>query len=239
LIEEAGKHYAQDPLCIGVVLMCANFMSAEMHLPKRPEDRAKWKALGDYGDKLLGVYKKYADEWARAFPKQQLCLHISQVLDLPPSFFEQIIDYGLAKYPERFTIQTDQLTGRREGTGMLTYDLVQKYRDRAHHGFQSVAGFSGPSGRMGSVEMAALNVVHTGAEYWELWHNDGINVQTSAAVASAWEEAKKLGYDEYKKKLIAESRYQEQRGEPEQEQGKRKRAAKQSLDEATTETGSD
>jgi hypothetical protein len=212
MIGRLGERYSSDPLCVSVVLTCANFMSKEMHLPKTPEDRAKWSATGDYGAKLLGVYKKYTDEWAKAFPKQQVTLHLSQVLDLPPSFFEGVIDYGVNKYPERFTIQNCQLTGRREDTGTLSYDLIQKYQDRAHHGFQSVAGFARGGERMGSIEMAVLNVVHAKGEYWELWHGDGLNAQVTAAVANAWQEARKLDYDAYRQKLASEGRYQEQIG---------------------------
>jgi hypothetical protein len=36
IIQQLGKRYATDPLCESVVLTCANFMSAEMHLPKSP-----------------------------------------------------------------------------------------------------------------------------------------------------------------------------------------------------------
>jgi hypothetical protein len=206
-IKQLGERYAGDPLCVSVVLTCANFMSAEMHLPKAREDLAKWAALGNYQEKLLDVYKKYTDEWARAFPKQEISLHVSKVLDLPPEFYERIVDYGLSKYPERFTIQNCQLTGRREDTGMMSYDLVQKYRDRAHHGFQSLARLSRPNERMGSIEMAALNMVHAQGEYWELWHGDGMSVETSTAVARAWDEARRVGYDAYKKKLISEGKY--------------------------------
>jgi hypothetical protein len=69
-------------------------MSAEMHLPKTHEDLAKWAGLGNYQEKLLDVYKKYTDEWAKAFPKQEISLHVSKVLDLPPEFCERIIEYG-------------------------------------------------------------------------------------------------------------------------------------------------
>jgi len=208
-IKQLGERYAGDPLCVSVVLTCANLMSAEMHLPKKREDLAKWAALGNYQEKLLDVYKKYTDEWAGAFPKQEISLHISKVLDLPPEFCERIIDYGLSKYPERFTIQNCQLTGRREDTGMMSYDLVQKYRDRAHHGFQSLASLSPPNERMGSIEMAALNIVHAQGEYWELWHGDGMSVETSTAVARTWEEARRVGYNAYKKKLMFEGKYRE------------------------------
>ena len=208
LIKLLGEHYGADPLCVSVVLTCANFMSNEMDLPKTPIDRAKWKAMGNYESELLDVYKKYTDEWASAFPHQAISLHVAKVLDLPPAFSERVVDYGLSKYPARFTIQNCQLNGRRENTGLMSYDLVQKYRDRVHHGFQSVGTFH-DSARMGSIEMAALNVVHAQGEYWELWHRDGMGVETSTAIARAWEEARRIGYDAYKKKLMSEGKYRE------------------------------
>lgn len=207
VITQLGERYAADPLCVGVVLTCANFMGAEMHLPKRPEDRAKWQAMGNYEDKLLKVYSKYTDEWAKAFPHQQISLHLSKVLDLPPTFNERVIEYGLSKYPGRYTIQNCQLTGRKEDSGKMSYDLIMKYRERLHHGFQSLAGFSHGGKRMGSIQMAVLNVVHADGEYWELWHDDGLRAETSGAVAKAWDEAKRLGYDAYKKKLTSEGTY--------------------------------
>jgi Beta-galactosidase len=214
VIEQLGKRYASDPLCVSVVLTCANFMSKEMHLPKRPEDVAKWQASGDYAKKLLDVYKRYIDEWGKAFPRQELSLHLAKVADLPLSFNERVIAYGVSKYPDRFTIQNCQLSGRKEDIGTMSYDLVLKYGNRLHHGFQSLAGFAHRGERMGSMEMAALNVVHANGEYWEVWHGDGMNPEVSAAVLATWEEAKKLGYEEYKKKLIAEGRYQEESGRP-------------------------
>src|SRR5204863_6509745 len=112
-----GERYSQDPLCVGVVLSCANTISGEMHLTKSQEDLAKWHAMGDYGGKLLDVYKKYIDEWGKVFPRQAISLHLGKVLDLGPAFLERVVDYGLSKYPERFTIQNCGLTGRREDTG--------------------------------------------------------------------------------------------------------------------------
>jgi len=211
IIHQLGERYASDPLCVSVVLTCANFMSAEMHLPKTRQDLSRWQALGDYETRLLEVYKNFIDVWGTAFPKQEISLHLSKVLGLPPSFQEGVIDYGLDKYPKRFSIQSCQLTGRKEDTGAMTYDLVQKYRDRAHHGFQSLAGLNRPDGRMGSPEIAALNLVHAGAEYWELWHGDGFSVTTSSQAANAWREARQLGYEAYKKKLIAEGKYRQRR----------------------------
>jgi hypothetical protein len=210
LIAQLGERYGSDPLCVSVVLTCANFISDEMHLPKTPGDLAKWKQMGNYRAKLLDVYEKYTDEWGKAFPHQQISLHLSKVLDLPPTFTEHVIEYGLSKYPERFTIQNCILSGRSEDTGRESYDLVQKYSGRAHHGFQSLAGFAHSGDRMGSMEMAALNMVHADGEYWELWHGDGMNSQICGAVDKAWREAKQLGYNGYKKKLIGNGSYRQQ-----------------------------
>ena len=207
IITQLGQRYATDPLCVGVVLTCANFMSAEMHLPKGPEDLARWRAFGNYDQRLFHVYAKFTDVWAGAFPKQELSLHVSKVLDLPPSFVERIINYGLNKYPDRYSIQNCQLTGRKEDTGVMTYDLIQRYRDRVHHGFQSLAGLNRPDGRMGSAEMAALNIVHAGGEFWELWHGDGFDPEVASHANKVWQEAKELGYDAYKRKLIADGKY--------------------------------
>jgi predicted metalloprotease len=55
--------------------------------------------------------------------------------------------------------------------------------------------------------MAALNQVHAGGSYWELWHGDGMSVAVSEKVAKVWEEAKRMGYEAYKAKLVAGGLY--------------------------------
>ncbi|MBI5632843.1 MAG: beta-galactosidase [Nitrospirae bacterium] len=210
LIKKLGLRYSPDPLCVSVALTCANFLSAEMHLPKEFQDMEKWRLLGDYKSLLLGVYKKYIDEWSQAFPRQEICLHVSPVLDLRPTeFSELIIAYGLSKYPGQFAIQTDMLTGRREDAGKEPYDLVMKLKDRVYHGFQSLAAFARSGERMGSVEMAALNVVHAEGKYWEVWNIDGMKADVSQRILRTWDEAKKSGYINYKATLIARGLYRE------------------------------
>ena len=74
---------------------------------------------------------------------------------------------------------------------------------------------------MGLIEMAALNMVHAQGEYWELWRRDGRSAETSAAIARAWEEARRLGYDAYKKKLISEGKYREREDDHYRAKGRR------------------
>lgn len=208
LIKTLGERYSSDPLCVSVSVTGANFMSAEMHLPKRAEDLEQWKSLGDYKAKLFEVYKKYIDEWAKAFPRQEISLHISPVLHMAPSeFVEKVIQYGISRYPGRFAIQNNVLTGRREDAGKEPYDIIIKYKGRVHHGFQSLAAFSGTDGRMGSIEMAALNVVHADGKYWELWTIDGMNPEVTQKISKAWDEARRIGYEAYKARLISGGSY--------------------------------
>jgi hypothetical protein len=108
-------HYA-----FSVVLTCANFMSAEMHLPKTPSDLTRWQALVDYEARLLEVYKKFTDKGRRRF-RDRMFRFISPRLSIcRPPLSNAIVDYGLSKYPERFSIQNCQLSGRREDTGKMS-----------------------------------------------------------------------------------------------------------------------
>jgi hypothetical protein len=85
-------------------------------------------------------------------------------------------------------------------------DPMFKYKDRLLIGYQSLAAFLNPQ-RQGSIEMSALNVVRADAKYWELWQGDGRDTETCRRITVAVEEARKLGYEKYKQKLIATGLY--------------------------------
>lgn len=217
LIRKLGERYASDSRCVGVTLTCANFMSAEMHLPKGPEDMRKWKESGLTGERLLGVYKKYMDEWAAAFPGRLVCLHMSNSAPLPDrspdEFAEQIVLYGLEKHPRQFALQSNGLNGRKE-TEARPGNPILKYKDRLLNGYQSFASFLTTPQRQGSIEMAVLNFVRADAEYWELWKADGADAATCAKISAALEEARKLGYEAYKQKLIRTGLYRRAENDP-------------------------
>ena len=229
LIRKLGERYAADPRCVGVTLTCANFMSGEMHLPKGPEDMPKWKQFGLTGERLLGVYRKYMDEWAAAFPGRLVCLHMSESAPLPDrspdEFAEQIVLYGLEKHPRQFALQNCQLQGRKE-TEARPGNPILKYKDRLVNGYQSLASFLTRPERQGSIEMAVLKFVRVDAEYWELWKADGSDVATCAKISAALEEARKLGYEAYKQKLIRRGLYRRAENDPRAELRQKMRAEK-------------
>ncbi|MFB3828290.1 MAG: beta-galactosidase [Bryobacteraceae bacterium] len=217
LIRKLGERYGADPHCVGVTLTCANFMSAEMHLPKRPEDVRKWKEAGLTGARLLAVYRKYMDEWAAAFPGRLVCLHMSNSAPLPDispdQLSEQIVLYGLEKHARQFALQSNGLNGRKE-TEARPGNPILKYKDRLLNGYQSFASFLTTPQRQGGIEMAVLNFVRAGAEYWELWQADGDDAATCAKISAAIAEARKLGYEAYKQKLIRTGLYRRAEDDP-------------------------
>ncbi|OPZ06334.1 MAG: hypothetical protein BWZ10_02968 [candidate division BRC1 bacterium ADurb.BinA364] len=180
-----------------------------MHLPRRPEDMKRWEEAGLTADKLLGVYCRFMDEWAAAFPRQSVCLHMSKTAELagisPNRFVERIVLYGLEKHPAQFALQNNGLNGRKE-TESDPEHPIQKYKDRLLNGYQSLASFRTPE-RQGSIEMAALNFVRMDSEYWELWEADGLDAETCRRVQAAVDEARSLGYEAYKRRLIETGRY--------------------------------
>ena len=87
-----------------------------------------------------------------------------------------ILDYGVKKYPERFTAQDCQLSGKSDQSQGDIYQLIHDVKNKVHHGFQNVAGWTGHGPRdQGSLEMTVLNYIGVDAEYLEVAYNDGMN----------------------------------------------------------------
>ena len=180
-----------------------------MHLPKTSQDVATWKKFGLTSDRLLAVYTKYTDEWAKAFPGKLVCLHMSPSTPFTDrdedEFAAQIAKYAIQWYPGRFAIQRNTLMGRKE-MAARDGDPMFKYKGRLLVGYQTLAGFTNPA-RQGTIEMSVLNYVRANARYFELQQSDGRDIETCRKVTAAIDEAQKLGYEKYKQKLIAGGLY--------------------------------
>lgn len=207
-----GQRYGDDPHCRSVVLSVSR--TAEMHFPRAEADIANWKKLGDYRGKTIAAYQKIMDVLAEAFPRQQIVLMVSQTFGEDDSsanpdraMVETVIDYALAKHPGRLTIQTNQLDGRRDQAGKLSYDVMRAYQGRLPVGFQSVASFKTTPERQGSMELAAFNYVRAEGEYWELWRGDGLDPAITERVAAAVREAQAMSPDAYKARLVERGLY--------------------------------
>ena len=245
MLRTLGTRYGADPRCRSIVLTVSR--TAEMHFPRRPEDIAHWQQYGDFRGKTVAAYKKFMDILAGAFPRQQLVLMVSQTFGEDDSsanpdraMIEKVIDYGLVKYPDHLTLQTNQLDGRRDQRGKLSYDILQHYQGRLPIGFQSLASFKNTAERQGSMELAALNYVRAGAEYWELWRGDGLDPDISRRVSEVVRDAQSTSPDAYQTKLVERGLYRtaEQDTYPQKVQEMRRQAIEQLERERQKATGS-
>src|SRR2546430_16141019 len=89
---------------------------------------------------------------------------------------KSILDYGVKKYPERFTAQDCQLSGKSDQSQSVIYQLIHDVKDKAHHGFQNVAGWTRDGLRgQGSLGMKGLNHNRADAGYFGEADDDGMN----------------------------------------------------------------
>lgn len=210
VLTELSKRYSDDEYFIAIALTMANFMSPEWHLPKSQEDMRNWNSLGDPQEKIAKVWMDAIDLFGGLFPLQQLCLEASStpIKDMNNER-DQIIEYGIMKYPDRFSIQINQLMGKFDQKGLDAYDTLLAYKDRAYIGVQNVSGWHWPQAalRQGSMELSILNYLQTGARYWELWDGDGDDLEILEKLSAMRLEADTMGFEKYKQKLRNEGLY--------------------------------
>ncbi|MCX7011544.1 MAG: beta-galactosidase [Candidatus Sumerlaeota bacterium] len=198
-VRAAGERYSADPRCAAVTVTGANFASNEMHLPKKaPGDQEKWAALG-FRDKLIEAYKTYIDLFGEAFPRQQLCLHISSVVREDDGIPQAAVAYGAEKYPDRFTLQNCQLSGKGANTNLFSYRVIEPYIGRLHVGYQSLALLGGE--RQGDSQVSVYNFVRGQGEYWELWQGNGKDPKICQWLIDEIARARKMGPDAYRAEL--------------------------------------
>ncbi|MCF6174389.1 MAG: alpha/beta hydrolase [Victivallaceae bacterium] len=178
-VGELAQHYASDKQLIAVSMTVANFMSPELHLPRSKADIKQWQQHADYQHKIAQAWRTSLDRFATLFPEQQLCVELAMPITGMGDDVEDMIEYGIKQYPQRFTIQSDQLNGKHDNMKIFSYQTILKYKDQLHNGFQNVAGWRYPKSRQrqGSMEQTVTNYNRTGAEYFEIWYGDGESIE--------------------------------------------------------------
>jgi hypothetical protein len=81
------------------------------------------------------------------------------------------VAYSARRYPDRFTLQDNQLHDRNDNSGLYSYTLIQQYAGKLHVGYQSLAylGEGERGARMGESRRVVADFVRGHGEYWELW----------------------------------------------------------------------
>lgn len=200
LVSAIGKRYSEDPYCAGVVITGANYQSGETHLPKEPEDRENWEQL-KYKEYLPAAYDRIVDIWAAAFPRQQICLHASVIIHRDDGILERVIERAAQAYPDRFTLQNCQLSGKRDNMSLYSYGLINRYVGRLHVGYQSLALLG--SERQGDTQVSIYNYIRGKGEYWELWKGNSTDAGFCEYLIGEISRARGMGADAYRSELEA------------------------------------
>jgi hypothetical protein len=170
-----GQRYRNDPSLVLIQMAGPTANTAEMHLPKSPEDKALWDKKGYHRDKLVAAWKTVIDAYAKAFPDQYLAVDISIPLYNDGSL-EEILSYGARTYPGRFCIQGNWLSDHtREGFPL--YRLIKDYSKTTPVGFQML-GPTRPDSA-GALREAIDRGIEAGARYLEVYESDFQNPERS------------------------------------------------------------
>ncbi len=202
-VAELAKHYADDDHLIAVGITIVNFMSPEMHLPHSDADMQKWSQYSNHEALIESSWKKGIDTFAKLFPNKQLCIELTKPMTGMDDEVDRIIKYGLEKYPNRFTIQSDQLNGRNNNQNLFSYQKIMEYADQLHNGFQNVAGWHFPQAaeRQGSKNQTIYNYLYVDAEYMEIWYGDGQDIELSKQILELIDHARSVGLEAFSKEL--------------------------------------
>jgi hypothetical protein len=109
--------------------------SAEMHLPKEPEDKKNWIDMGYSAQKLSGAWKRALDAFASAFPQTPVVLNLSPVI-FDDEVMETVVRYGYGKYGQRFFMQNNILLADNKGMKRRDWAILRQYSAKTTIGFQ-------------------------------------------------------------------------------------------------------
>ncbi len=116
LIMAMGKRYAEYPGLVLVSAQCANAITDDWNIPKKPENIRQWRTLDYSTEKLLRACQEMIDVTMKAFPKQIVKMAIGPVpkaLDSSPlRLAKAIIRYAQKKYPGRLIVQRHNLSAK-------------------------------------------------------------------------------------------------------------------------------
>jgi hypothetical protein len=167
-VSALGQRYRNDSSLVLIQMAGPTANTAEMHLPKSPDDRAVWEQKGYRRDKLVAAWKTVIDAYAKSFPNSCLAVDISIPLYNDGSL-EEILSYGARTVPGRFCIQGNWLSDHtREGFPL--YRLIKDYSKTTPVGFQML-GPTGPDS-VGSLREAIDRGIEAGARYLEIYESD-------------------------------------------------------------------
>jgi len=171
LIAALGARYNGSRTISIVHLTGPNRNSAEMHLPRRPEDRKHWKEFGYTPAKLILAWNRCIDAWARAFPRTPLALNLSPAI-FDDGVIEEVVQGGVGQYGRRFMLQNNALTAKPVHR-RADFAIIRGYAGKTTVGFQMLGTATAKSNsRQGDLKQSIDNGLAMGARYFEIYPHD-------------------------------------------------------------------
>jgi Beta-galactosidase len=130
-----GNHYKNATNIAMVHVTGPTRHSAEMHLPRQPEDQEQWRAVGYTPQKLIGAWKHCIDAFATAFPQTPLVLNLSPVI-FNDQVMEEVVRSGYEKYGRRLFLQNNILLADNKSLRREDWRVLKEYASKTTIGFQ-------------------------------------------------------------------------------------------------------
>lgn len=134
-VAASGRRYAAEPALAMVHITGPTRHSAEMHLPKAKEDKARWMVLAYTPQKLIAAWKRCIDAFATAFPHTPLVLNLSPVI-FHDGVMRAVAQYGYATYGRRLLMQNNILRADNHGMKRPDWEVLRTYAGKTTIGFQ-------------------------------------------------------------------------------------------------------
>jgi len=180
LIEEFGKHYANDPAVYAVSLTAP---TPEMVLPGGIPGTPAFFDLQRRYDKAvyLNAWKKMVDVYQIAFPDKPKILAPGIVL-FDEYFSDDVVNYAKTRFGKKLWLfnaglRADGIPQQTMGTGHIAQILKSYAKDGGVLGLQTIwSGTDDPRNRMrGKLRDALEKGVQMGASYFEIYAADVLN----------------------------------------------------------------
>jgi hypothetical protein len=186
-VRTMGGRYASNETVVLVHLTGPSGAGAEMHLPKRPEDKERWTRIGYSKSRLTGAWHEVVDAYAAAFATQSLALNVATPI-WSDGVLEDVVAYGSRKLGHRFAVQHNALSAKMKRDWPV-HRLVASLKGRGTVGFQLLSPVT-PRGRFneegqrfgGTMEQAMKTALDAGGTYVEIYPVDLKNPPAAQAI---------------------------------------------------------
>lgn len=210
LLTELAARYGAEPSLVSVTVHGHNH-TAEMHMPRRPEDMTAWGRLGWSVELVERDWKDWIDFYAQTFPRPRIGLVLSPMYGRSTSeVVERLAAHAAGKYRDRVVLMTAVLAGRGDMRDMLAIRSILAHPEvlNAH---ETVSAFERDPARQGSLEMSVYNMRQLSPLFLRLWRIDAADAALSARILAEYERARKMTLAEYRQELESRNLFSSER----------------------------